>query len=48
MAEGKKSFIAYADWLETFEELTDEEAGKLVKHLFRYVNDQDPEAPEFR
>lgn len=46
MAEGKKSFIAYADWLETFEELTDDEAGKLVKHLFRYVNDQNPEAPD--
>jgi len=42
MAKDKKSFIAYCDWLETFEELTDEEAGKLVKHLLRYVNDQNP------
>jgi len=46
MAKEKKSFIAYADWLETFEECSDEEAGKLVKHLFRYVNDLNPEAPD--
>lgn len=46
MAKDKKSFIAYCDWLETFEECTDEEAGKLAKHLFRYVNDQNPEAPD--
>jgi len=44
--EGKKSFTAYCDWIETFEELNDEEAGKLVKHLFRYVNDQNPEPPD--
>ena len=42
MAENKKSFIAYVDWINTFEELEDEEAGKLVKHLFRYVNDLNP------
>ncbi len=46
MAKDKKSFISYCDWLETFEECTDEEAGRLVKHLFRYVNDLDPEAPD--
>mgnify|MGYP003635094451 CR=1 FL=1 len=46
MAENKKAFVAYCDWLESFEELTDEEAGKLAKHLFRYVNDQSPEAPD--
>ena len=42
MAHEKKSFTAYCDWLAIFEELTDEEAGKLVKHLFRYVNDLEP------
>jgi hypothetical protein len=42
MAENKKAFVAYCDWLESFEELTDEEAGKLAKHLFRYVNDLKP------
>ena len=46
MATDKKSFVAYCDWLESFEELSDEEAGKLVKHLFRYVNDTNPEAPD--
>lgn len=46
MAKDKKSFTAYCDWIEIFEELTDEEAGKLVKHTLRYVNDLDPEAPD--
>lgn len=46
MAENKKAVILYADWLHTFEELTDEEAGKLIKHFFRYVNDKNPEAPD--
>ena len=44
--KGKTSFRAYCDWIDTFEELSNEEAGKLVKHLFRYVNDLDPEAPD--
>lgn len=42
MAENKKSFIAYCDWGEIFDLLTDEEAGKVVKHLFAYVNDRNP------
>ena len=46
MAEGKKTFVAYANWMATFEKLTDEEAGRLIKHLFRYVNDLDPEPPD--
>jgi len=46
MAENKKSFVAYCDWQETFEELSNEEAGKLVKHLFNYVNDKNPEASD--
>jgi hypothetical protein len=45
MAKDKKSFILYADQLEHFEDLTDEEAGQLIKHVFRYVNDKNPEAP---
>jgi len=45
MAKDKKSFILYADQLEHFEDLTDEEAGQLIKHVFRYVNDKKPEAP---
>lgn len=43
MAEGKKSFILYSDHKETWEELSDEQAGKLIKHIFRYVNDENPE-----
>lgn len=46
MAENKKSFVAYCDWQETFEELSDEEAGRLIKHLFNYVNDKNPEASD--
>lgn len=37
----KKSFIAYCDWIEVFDALPDEQAGKLVKHMFAYVNDLD-------
>jgi CRISPR/Cas system CSM-associated protein Csm2 small subunit len=43
MATGKKSFIAYADWKATFNELPNEEAGMLIKHIFAYVNDENPE-----
>lgn len=46
MAENKKSVIIYAEWIEKFEALSDEEAGKLIKHLFRYVNDLNPVAPD--
>ena len=47
MAEGKKSFIAYSDWKETFEALPDEKAGQLIKHIFRYVSDESPETEDF-
>jgi len=46
MAENKKSIIVYADWQKKFEALTDDEAGKLIKHFFQYVNDQNPKAPD--
>lgn len=46
MAEEKKSVIVYAEWIELFESLQDEEAGKLIKHFFRYVNDLNPEFPD--
>jgi len=46
MAVGKKSIIIYSDWIELFESLSDDEAGKLVKHFFRYVNDLNPIAPD--
>lgn len=44
MAKDKKSFVLYVDLLHTVEKLTDEEAGKLFKHILEYVNDKDPEA----
>lgn len=46
MAEKKNSFIAYCDWVDIFEELSDEEAGRLAKHLWRYVNDKNPESED--
>ena len=46
MAKDKKAFIVYSNWEQTFENLTDEEAGRLIKHLFRYVNDREPVAPD--
>ncbi len=47
MAEGKKGVIVYADWIKKFESLADDEAGRLIKHFFRYINDQNPK-PEDR
>jgi hypothetical protein len=42
MAEEKKGFLLYSDILHTVEKLTDEQAGKLFKHILKYVNDLDP------
>jgi hypothetical protein len=42
MATGKKSFVLYSDQKELFESLPDEQAGKLIKHIFKYVNDENP------
>jgi len=42
MAENKKSFIAYSDWKDMFDELPNEDAGILIKHIFAYVNDENP------
>lgn len=46
MAENKKAIIIYADWMEKFEALSDDEAGRLIKHFFKYVNDLNPEYPD--
>lgn len=46
MAQDKNSILVYADWIKKFEALEDAEAGKLIKHFFRYVNDQNPVAPD--
>ena len=42
MAEDKKGFILYADQKELFAQLPDELAGKLIKHIMAYVNDENP------
>lgn len=42
MAEDKKGFVLYADQKSIFEDLTNEEAGILIKYIFSYVNDEDP------
>ena len=43
MAEGKASFLFYANWGDTFDELSNEDAGKLIKHLCDYTRDKDPQ-----
>jgi hypothetical protein len=42
MAENKKSFVFYCEWIESFEALSDIEAGMLIKHILSYVNDENP------
>lgn len=46
MAEHKKSTVLYVDIIHTFEALSDDEAGRLIKHYLRYVNDLHPVAPD--
>ena len=43
MAKDKKSFILYLDQRGIFEKLTNEQAGKLIKHIYSYCSDEDPE-----
>ena len=38
MAEGKKSFVLYSDWIENIKNLSDENAGKLIMNIFLFVN----------
>jgi hypothetical protein len=42
MDSSKKSVIVYTEWIESFEDLTDQEAGVLIKHFFKYINDMNP------
>ena len=43
MAKNKDSFVLYTKYIDTFNELSDEQAGKLIKTIFQYVNDLNPE-----
>ena len=42
MAKDKKSFLLYCDQQGVFNKLPDEIAGRLIKHIFAYVNDENP------
>ena len=42
MAENKKSFVLYSDQRTLIELLNNEQAGLLLKHIFAYVNDENP------
>lgn len=46
MAKDKNTILVYADWIQMFDDLEDAEAGRLIKHFFRYVNDLNPEPPD--
>ena len=47
MATDKKSFILYCDQKGVWDKLDNEQAGKLIKHIISYVNDDNPEEPDF-
>jgi len=44
--KGKKSFILYSDLKSTLDQLPDDVAGRLFKHILDYVNDLDPSTDE--
>lgn len=44
MAEEKSGFLLYADQRSIFDKLPDDIAGKLIKHIYSYINDENPEA----
>lgn len=46
MAESKKSFLLYCDSQGLINQLPDEVAGRLFKHIFAYVNDENPKTDE--
>jgi hypothetical protein len=47
MAENKKSFILYCDQKGLWDKLNNEQAGKLIKHILAYVNDENPKTDDF-
>jgi len=46
MAENKKSFVLYSDTQGLINQLPDDVAGRLFKHIYAYVNDENPIADE--
>lgn len=47
MAKDKKSFVLYCDQKGIWDKLDDAQAGRLIKHVFAYVSDENPNAPDF-
>lgn len=46
MAKDKKSFILYVDQKDLWNKLPDEIAGKLIKHIYSYVSDENPSSDD--
>jgi hypothetical protein len=46
MAENKKSFVLYTDSQGLVNQLPDDIAGRLFKHIYAYVNDENPISDE--
>ncbi len=46
MAQGKKSFMFYCDWRETFRALPKEKGYDLLMHILDFVNDDEPETED--
>lgn len=46
MAENKKSFVLYSDSQGLVNQLPDDVAGRLLKHIYAYVNDENPISSE--
>lgn len=46
MAKDKKGFILYADQKAIFDQLPNEKAGELIKFIFSYVNDENPQTDD--
>ena len=46
MAKDKKSFILYVDQKDLWNKLPDEIAGKLIKHIYSYVSEENPKSDD--
>jgi len=46
MADNKKSFVLYSDSQGLINQLPDDVAGRLLKHIYAYVNDENPISEE--
>lgn len=46
MAENKKGFLLYSDSYGLIKQLPDDVAGRLLKHIFSFVNDENPTSEE--